>query len=138
MFLKNRIFFALISLLIFGVFIFISGCGNPTGGGSGGSSGSNPNVGTVSGTVYIYDNSTATYIPTQDAYVSVTAEAMSAEVTVKVDSQGKYTFTGLPHGEVTLSLTKEGYTHTQTLVCNNSTVNFAQGGSALRRQEPAL
>lgn len=122
-----------ISMVLFGLLLFVgsclAGCGNPTGGGGGGASGMIPNTGTISGKIYTWDRTTSTYITISDAYVSVSAESMTSEVTVKVDPNGYYILSGLPAGEVELTVTRDAYNKVQTISCNSNKINFAIGNT---------
>lgn len=117
----------LVIILGLSVFFYInSGCGsNPTGGGGGGGGGGViPQSGTISGHVYDQNKTTWTYTGTTDAYVTVSSEAMSMEVTATTDATGYYTITGLPAGAtVMITATKEGRDPV-TIVTNSSTANI--------------
>jgi hypothetical protein len=105
--MKKSDLFILMLLATFISLIFIYGCGsNPSGGGGSSSSGS-PNIGTISGHVYVHDISNATYLPYQGAIVSVSSEAMSREVCASSDASGKYTLNSVPSGDVLISVTWE-------------------------------
>lgn len=86
--------------------------------------GGNPNTGTISG--YVYDNSTAnydtrTYTGTPDAKVLVTTTNFSKETTT--NSSGYYSLTGLPSGQINITVFKNGY-YTTTLITDRSTATF--------------
>jgi len=108
-------------ILVFGSLI-LYGCGaNPT---SSGEDGAGTNQGTISGTIYIAYLNDGTYVPTSDAIVTVSTEAMSSAISYMTGANGKYKLTGLPKGEIAISVTKEGR-GAYTMVANSSIVDMA-------------
>jgi hypothetical protein len=126
--MKRSIITALILALISTVW-FLTGCGNPTGGGGGGGGGGNvsgPNLGTVSGHVYKANRTTQTLSGIAGYIITVSAEAMSVDVTVSSDANGYYVFNDLPSGEVTVTVTEEdpGYFDATSFTANSDRFDF--------------
>ena len=108
--------------------VILYGCGSGATRGGGGGGSNNPNLGTITGHVYIYDGTNELMIGTADAIVSVSTEAMSLEVSVTTGASGAFTLSGLPSGILTITATKEGITPILSVVANSNKVDLVIGG----------
>jgi hypothetical protein len=126
--LKNKIHFLLAISLIF--LSFICGCGqNVTSANRGGiKTYTGRHNGIMTGYVYTRNNTTYICSAKAGAFVCVSSEAMTREVTAVTNSSGYFSMTGIPTGEIGFTVTTDAF-GPYTIYTSADAVNFVVGST---------